>query len=48
MSTEVEINTKTEVAHPGELKRSLQARHLNMIAIGGAIVAYGVMGPSSF
>ena len=37
MNTKVEINKQIKVKHQGELKRSLQARHLNMIAIGGAI-----------
>jgi len=37
MSAKVEMKTNFEVKQQGELKRSLQARHLNMIAIGGAI-----------
>ena len=37
MSSVVKLKTGEKVEYQGELKRSLQARHLNMIAIGGAI-----------
>lgn len=37
MRTVIEKMVVNEVKHEGELKRSLQPRHMNMIAIGGAI-----------